>query len=148
MPLAIAIVIVLLAFAAIAYPLVRRTRRRAAPEVTTASDIQRILDSRDTLLRALRDLDYDKSLGNLSDNDYQLLRADYEQEAVEIYKALDARAGILPDAIEREVKRARKEIAERIEQGEAEKDRPTEAGKDVESRTWVDRPSPAPGQGS
>ena len=110
MPLLVAIVLVLAALAAISYPLVARTRQRAAPAVTTDSDIQRILDSRDTLLRALRELEYDKRLGNLSEGDYRLLRSGYEREAVEIYKALDARAGALPDDVEREVELARTEL--------------------------------------
>ncbi len=111
MSLVVAILLVLAALAAISYPLLARTRRRGAPPVTTDSDVQRILDSRDTLLRALRDLEYDNRLGNLSDRDYRSLRSGYEREAVEIYKALDARAGALPDDVEREVERARAEAA-------------------------------------
>ena len=110
MSLVVAIIIVLAALAAVSYPLLARTRRRAAPPVTTDSDIQRILDSRDTLLRALRDLEYDHRLGNLSEHDYRSLRSGYEREAVEIYKALDARAGALPDDVEREVELARGEV--------------------------------------
>jgi len=109
MSLVVAIIIVLAALAAVSHPLLARTRRRAAPPVSTDSDIQRILDSRDTLLRALRELEYDNRLGNLSEQDYRSLRSGYEREAVEIYKALDARAGALPDDVEREVERARAE---------------------------------------
>ena len=109
MSLVVAIIIVFVALAAISHPLLARKRRRAAPPVTTDSDIQRILDSRDTLLRALRDLEYDQRLGNLSEHDYHLLRSGYEREAVEIYKALDARAGALPNDVEREVELARAE---------------------------------------
>ena len=110
MSLVVAIVLVLVALAAVSYPLLARTQRRAAPPVTTASDVQRILDSRDTLLRALRELEYDNRLGNLSERDYRSLRTGYEREAVEIYKALDARAGALPDDLEREVEIARAEV--------------------------------------
>ena len=110
MSLVVAIIIVLAALAAVSYPWLARTRRRAAPPVTTDSDIQRILDSRDTLLRALRDLEYDHRLGNLSEHDYRSLRSGYEREVVEIYKALDARAGALPDDVEREVELARGEV--------------------------------------
>ena len=110
MSLVVAIVLVLAALTAISYPLLARTQRRGAPPVTTASDVQRILDSRDTLLRALRELEYDNRLGNLSERDYRSLRAGYEREAAEIYKALDARAGALPDDVEREVELARAEV--------------------------------------
>lgn len=110
MSLVVAIIIVLAALAAVSYPLLARTRRRAAPPVTTDSDVQRILDSRDTLLRAFRELEYDNRLGNLSEQDYRSLRSGYEREAVEIYKALDARAGALPDDVEREVELARAEV--------------------------------------
>ena len=87
--------------------------------LTTASDIQRLLDSRNTLLQAVRELERDKNLGNISDQDHRIIRANYEQEAMEIYKALDARAGTIPDAIESEIARARQTLAEQPKQMEA-----------------------------
>lgn len=120
MPLAISIAIALAALASIAYPLVFLSPSRKLVPLTTASDIQRLLDSRNTLLQAVRELERDKNLGNISDQDHRIIRANYEQEAMEIYKALDARAGTIPDAIETEIARARQTLAEQSKQMEAD----------------------------
>jgi hypothetical protein len=57
--------------------------RRAAPEVAA------LLEQKEAAVAALAELDFDHRLGNLSDSDYQDLRARYRSQAVEAFQALD-----------------------------------------------------------
>ena len=56
---------------------------RVAPQVAA------LLEQKEAAVAALAELDFDHRLGNLSDSDYQDLRARYRAQAVETFKALD-----------------------------------------------------------
>ena len=57
---------------------------------TSARRLVDLLDQRDVALAGLAELDFDRTLGNLSEADYENLRAQYRAQAVGVLSALDA----------------------------------------------------------
>jgi hypothetical protein len=79
----------LVAFTVVGWPLVgssRRTRR----ETGGGSAWDRLIAQRDAAYRAIRDLDFEYELGNLSESDYRGLRERYRDEAAVALRKLDA----------------------------------------------------------
>jgi rubrerythrin len=74
----------------IAAPLTARSRVIAAPE---ESSREKLLAERNTVLTALRDLDFDFQTGKLLEADYRAMREKYAARGVEILKELDALPG-------------------------------------------------------
>ena len=60
-------------------------------ELAPAEHVERIRleDQKDRVLTTIRDLDFEHALGKLSDADYNALRSQSEQEALEVINALD-----------------------------------------------------------
>jgi hypothetical protein len=80
-----AALVILVAFL-VGQPLLdNRTRREPEP-----GEADRLRQERDQLLVALRDLDFDYSLGKLIEEDYTPLRADLVRQGAEVMKQLDA----------------------------------------------------------
>ncbi|MEE9285696.1 MAG: hypothetical protein V3V35_08230 [Dehalococcoidia bacterium] len=102
MALAVAAIITVLALMAVVYPLTRRTGRGRQAS-GDASALQGLLDQRETLFRAMAELEYDRKLGNLTVTEYERLRADYEVQAMGVLKALDQGAAGVDQQIEHEV---------------------------------------------
>lgn len=48
-----------------------------------------LLDEKDTVLKGLKDLEFERDVGKLSDEDYQRLDAEFRQRAKRIMRALD-----------------------------------------------------------
>jgi hypothetical protein len=89
----VAIVLVMLvAFALVGWPLVgpARDSRRAPSGASAGSDL---VDRRDAAYRAIKDLEFEYELGNLSESDYRSLRERYRSEAAAILRELDAVQG-------------------------------------------------------
>lgn len=84
-----AAVMALAAFALVGYPLLQR---RAEPETAqTADNPQReaLLSGREATYGAIKELDFEHELGNLSPADYQKLREHYRRRAAGILRELD-----------------------------------------------------------
>ena len=71
----------------IAAPLTSRSRLMTAPE---ESPREKLLAERNTVLIAIRDLDFDFQTGKLLEADYRAMREKYAARGVEILKELDA----------------------------------------------------------
>ena len=102
-------IVVLLALAALAYvaaPL-RRGPRRTFPRAP--SEAARIGERKTTALTAIIDLEEERDVGKLSDRDFEVLRDQYEREALEALRELDAlQASALGDEeLEAEIAAAR-----------------------------------------
>jgi hypothetical protein len=84
-----------LLLAAGALSFILRPLRQKNPEASPAPEMrttgQSLLDRRDTLYRSMRDLEYDRKLGNLVDEDYLAMLADYEAQAIAALKEIDER---------------------------------------------------------
>lgn len=89
----------------------RQAGREASPAAAEErSTGQSLLDRRDTLYRSMRDLEYDRTLGNLVDEDYTAMLADYESQAIAVLKEIDERLKGTDDEIEREIAAKRQPI--------------------------------------
>lgn len=90
--LVMAILLLLLALAAMLYPFFQRRGERSQG-FSVGSQLQELLDRRETLLQGMRELENDRTLGNLGEAEYARLRDDDERQAATVLKALDERAG-------------------------------------------------------
>ncbi len=73
----------------VAYPFLSDTAQRALRE-RRESEWQAMDKRKEDAIDALKDIDMDYRMGKLSDEDYEILRAQHEQEAVEVLKEIDA----------------------------------------------------------
>ncbi len=82
----------------------------------TSSAIENLVTQRDATYAAIKDLEFDHTIGKLSDADYKGLRAKYETKAVAILQELDglkkaqprrARSADTAESIEEQVQRLR-----------------------------------------
>lgn len=110
MEFVLAILVLALALAALAYPLYRA---RTQPVAITASTLDDLLAQRDGVYATLRDLDTDRQLGKLDAADYTALREKYMARAADILREIDVLRGegdgrAASDEIEQEVAALRK----------------------------------------
>jgi hypothetical protein len=83
-------IVVLLALAALAYVAapMRRGPRRAFPHAP--GEVARIDERKTAALTAIIDLEEERDVGKLSERDFEVLRDQYEREALEALRELDA----------------------------------------------------------
>jgi cytochrome c-type biogenesis protein CcmH/NrfG len=90
-----AIVITLGTVAYLGYPIVRRDRRYAPDQLDGLAMVQELRAEKDTVLRAIKDLEFDLASGKLSDEDYSAMRSKYEARAMDIIQELDTQEAAL-----------------------------------------------------
>lgn len=75
-------------------------------------ELERLIEMKHAVYRAIIDLEHDAKVGKVSEEDQELIRRQHEAEAVVIIKQLDAHATEhgLSDQIEREIAAARKRL--------------------------------------
>jgi len=72
------------------------------PELTAAVMTRsrgELLDERRRLLRALKELDFDRGMGKLSSADYEAVAATYKMRAIEVMRALEGTADLHPELL-------------------------------------------------
>ena len=72
---------------------------------------QELLEKREQVLEAIREIDFDHKMGKIEGADYTETRGRYEAQAVELINQLDkgnGRAGEIEDLVEQEIASARK----------------------------------------
>lgn len=113
--IAIAVMIVA-AFAVVAYPLLNNTRETGSLNPGRIDPaLESLVVQRDATYAAIKDLEFDHAMGKLSDGDFKSMRAKYEAKAASILQELDnseashqrKRPAANADAIEREVQTLR-----------------------------------------
>ncbi|HLY64608.1 MAG TPA: hypothetical protein VKU60_03650 [Chloroflexota bacterium] len=95
--LALVATAVALAFAA--WPLLGR--RNASEQ--DSSEMSDLLTERDLAISDIRELDFDRDLGNLSDDDHQTMREQSKRRAVAVLKRLNAQESRIDEEIEQAV---------------------------------------------
>jgi cytochrome c-type biogenesis protein CcmI len=106
-----AVIVVVLAAGLLAWVLVPVLRGpRAAPDESPGAEDAAVRKS--AALDALIDLEEDRAVGKLTRADFESLRADYEAEALEALRELDAAARTRSDdeLLEAEIAAARREV--------------------------------------
>lgn len=106
----LSLLIGLVAFIVVLWPLVRGRFNQAQPQ--TEESLQSLRHQRDSIYDSLRELDFDLQTGKMSEDDYADLSERYKRRAIGLLKQLDDRQRdvllALDDEIEREVAVARK----------------------------------------
>jgi hypothetical protein len=74
----------------IVWPFVNVTRRSVAASSGAATTLESLLEQRETVFTALRDLDFDYETGKLTDEDYHAQRETWVERGVDVLKAIDA----------------------------------------------------------
>ncbi len=110
--------LVILATAAVGWPLFRKVTASAAPDTTADALLDDLMFQRETTFAAISELDADHEMGNLSDRDHLELRQRYAEKSLSILKAIDelgSENGTAPvaddrlsDEIESEVRQIRR----------------------------------------
>jgi cytochrome c-type biogenesis protein CcmH/NrfG len=91
----VAIVITLGTVAYLGYPIVRRDRSYAPDQRDDLAMVQELRAEKDTLLGAIKDLEFDLASGKLSNADYSTMRSKYEAQAIDILQELDTQEAAL-----------------------------------------------------
>jgi len=86
----VALLMTLAVFALVSYPLLRPGRGEADIVPTDHGGTEDLLAQRDAAYAAIKELEFEFHLGNLSQRDYEELRARYRQRAADILRRLDA----------------------------------------------------------
>jgi len=90
-----AVVIALGTLAYLGYPLLRRDGSYAPDQVDMLGLMQELMAEKETLIRTIKDLEFDLASGKLSPDDYAALRGKYEVRAVAVFQQLDAQEAVL-----------------------------------------------------
>jgi len=125
----LALAIALLAAIFISVPFFLRSRKADGEEYFPDPRAERVkeLDSRkDSLLSAIKDIEFDHGLGKLSREDFEELHGKYRAEAASILKEIDSIGGAFPgedyDDIESEIRAERNKFLSPYDDLEIEKE--------------------------
>jgi hypothetical protein len=73
----------------IAYPLLQEVKKESAPE-DEVTDQEKAQRQKEDIIESLKDIEMDFRMGKLSTQDYQSLKLDFEQQAVEIFQRVQS----------------------------------------------------------
>ncbi len=73
----------------IAYPLLKEEQSEPAPEDGT-TDQEKLLNEKEDVIENLKDIEMDFRMGKLSTQDYQSLKSEFEQRAVNVFQKLQS----------------------------------------------------------
>ena len=83
------LILMLAAFAAVGWPLLSSAKRNLSPRSETSLEWEKLVDERDAAYKAIKDLQFEHDLGNLSTQDYQSLHQRYRIDAAAALQKLD-----------------------------------------------------------
>jgi cytochrome c-type biogenesis protein CcmH/NrfG len=93
--LLVAMIIMLGTVAYLGYPIMRRDRTYAPDQVDGLAAVLDLRAEKDSLLGAIKDLEFDLASGKLSPDDYSALRSKYEARAMLVLQELDTQEATL-----------------------------------------------------
>ena len=91
----VAIVITLGTVVYLGFPIIRRDRTYAPDQLDGLAVVQALRAEKDTLLGAIKDLEFDLASGKLSSEDYRAMRSKYEARAMDVLQELDTQEATL-----------------------------------------------------
>lgn len=104
---AVAVLVILAAAAWVAAPLVRRhAPAQILPPHERLSDL---IEAKEAVYRSILDLEFDRKMNKVSEEDYAVMRAQHESEALQILAETDD-AAWATDALEAEIAAARRRL--------------------------------------
>jgi zinc-ribbon domain len=107
MVLAVMALIVFVAIFIVGYPLVNAQQYEYADVEFNGNDtLEHLASARNSVFEAIRDLEFDRATGKLSDEDYHQLRARYDVKAAQVLQQIDAFAASKKDYTKARVQKA------------------------------------------
>jgi hypothetical protein len=85
----VALLMTAVVFVGVGYPLLRPGRARGSLVSTDHSEVEDLLAERDAAYAAIEEAEFEFHLGNMSQQDYEELRARYRQRAEDILRELE-----------------------------------------------------------
>jgi hypothetical protein len=85
----VVLALMLTAFAVVSWPLLDSAKGSASQDAEPDAEREELLNERDSMYRAIKELDFDYELGNLSSHDYESLRERYRSRAAAVLHSLD-----------------------------------------------------------
>jgi hypothetical protein len=95
----VVLMLILVAISAVAWPLLNPARPSTTADGELSPELEELAGQRDTAYQAIRELEFDHQLGNLSQQDYQALRERYRTEAAGILRQLERAKGPEKEAV-------------------------------------------------
>jgi len=83
------LMLMLVAIAVVAWPLLDSARTPAVADGELSPELEELAGQRDAAYRAIKELEFEHQLGNLSQQDYQTLRERYRTDAAVILRRLE-----------------------------------------------------------
>ena len=74
----------------VAYPLLWGETKSEPPPETPRTDRQAVLREKEDVVSDLKDIEMDFRMGKLSSRDYEDLKSEYEERAVEVFEQVEA----------------------------------------------------------
>lgn len=103
----ITVVYILLALVVVGFvfqPLFNNTKGEVNRASRSQERLRELLEERERIYGAIRELDFDYRMGKVEEDDYQQTRTRYQEQAIVVLKAIDQSNG-RPEAIESRVER-------------------------------------------
>lgn len=112
----VALLLTVLAFAFIAYPLLRQRLRSVG--AVEDEQLEELHSRRDTTYSMLKELEFDKESGILSEEDYQDLETRYKGKAISILRGIDdlGKGSGVDDEIENQVQKLRRGKSSQVDE--------------------------------
>jgi cytochrome c-type biogenesis protein CcmH len=95
MAVVVAVLIALGTLAYLGYPLLMRDRSYAPEQTDVLALVAELSAEKETLIQAIKDLEFDLACGKLSPADYDALRSKYERRAVAVLAQLETQEAVL-----------------------------------------------------
>ncbi len=83
--------------------------RRTRPQPIDG-EYEQLIEAKESVYRAMLDLELDHKLGKVSEEDYLYLRKQHEAEAIDMIRKLDATDTVRTDIIEEEIAEVRRRL--------------------------------------
>ena len=94
----VAAIVAVAAFALVAYPLFQRKEEPELALQPLDIEVDDLHSRREAVYSAIKELDFEYQLGNLSQDDYQDLRNQYRQKAASVLKEMDELTQVTPQS--------------------------------------------------
>lgn len=111
----LALLLSAVALYAVALPLLPRSRAAQVVDTSSQEELEELLAQREAAFQALRELNFDRRVGKVSEEDFAQFEGNLKQHAADTLRALDAWEArtdeALDDALEREIEARRAVLA-------------------------------------
>ncbi len=114
----LAIVIVIAALLIVAYPILAKTREVPAETSPAQEELAELMARRDAVFQALRDLNFDRQVGKIAEEDFVIFEANLKETAAEALRAIDQWEAAADQSLDAAIERLIAERRQAVLRGE------------------------------